>query len=239
MKTRKFRNLAALVGASLLLATIPTGMYMSHRAESNRIKQEVAAIERGEKKPFEQRLREADEIIIQEHVANIGKDYDIYVKGERVATVSGKNAKLWGDVFTLKTVDGKVLGSEKEHKRILGWNRTAAFYDPNGKLNGFLGEEKVSDMFTLGYIFHFRDENKNKLGKSQKIGKSAINLHYLYDNQGNTDYSIDKKFTVAGSLSAKGDKYVLMVKDRESSIPLEHAIFLTCIEDAIADSNDD
>ena len=179
-----------------------------------------------------QKLKEASTITIEERVLNLGKDYNIIVGGEKVATVSGKDINvIGGDVFTLTTVDGQVLASEKEHARFLSLSRTASCYDKQGTLTGYIGEETLKDFFSLSYVFHFYDANKQELGTSRKLGKSSFNRHKLYDTQGNADYDIDKHFSLVG------DTYTLTVLDKESAIPLTSAIFMVCIEDAIGDSH--
>lgn len=178
---------------------------------------------------YEQLLRQAKSITISERVINIGKDYDILVGGQLVATVSGKDFKVWGDTFTLKTMDGKVLASETEEVRILSWNRGATVRNGKGDITGYLGEETFDNLFSMGYLFHFYDPKNQEVGKSQKIGRSAISFHRIYDAQGNPDYAIDKKFTLIG------DEFEITVADA-SNVPLEQAILLICIEDAIADS---
>lgn len=186
--------------------------------------------------PYEDKLRSASKIEVKEKVISIGKHYDLYVDGEKVAEVTGKAIEILGDVFTLKTVDGKVLASEKESKRFLRLSRAAICYDGDGSVTGYIGEEKLKDLFSWSYVFHFYDANKKEIGKSKKLGKSSLGRHKLYDNQGNADYDIDKRFRAVG-LVTSADKYILTRIDFESSIPLEYAIFITCIEDAIADAN--
>ena len=181
----------------------------------------------------EQQLRSALEVKIEERVINLGKDYDILVRGQKVATVSGKNVRIMsGDVFTLTTVDGKVLASEKEHKSFFALNRAASCYDSKGELTGYLGEERFKDFLFLSYTFHFYDADKKEIGTSKKLGKSALNSHNLYDGAGNVDYTIDKHFSLVG------DSYTLKILDHESAIPLTSAIFMVCIEDAIGDAHD-
>ena len=182
---------------------------------------------------YEKLLRSATEITVSEYAVAIGKDYDILADGVKVATVSGKNIKIISDEFTLKTLDGKVLASEKEHKRWLRLNRAASMYDGQGNLVGYFGEEVLKDLFSIHYVFHLYDKDKNEIGKSKKLTKSCLGTHTILDSSGNVDYDIDKKFVLIG-----GDKYVITVKDPNSEISRFAAIFMTCIEDAIADSND-
>ena len=185
--------------------------------------------------PYEDKLMGAKEIEIREKTLHLGKYYEVYVNGVKVATVTGKKIKgFTGDVFTLTTTDNKILGSEKECKRFLKLNRAAICYDGNKKITGYIGEERLRDLLSWSYVFHFYDSNKHEIGKSKKLGKSIWNRHKLYDNQDNEDYDIDKKI---GSLVSGADKYILTRLDFESSIPLEYAIFIVCIEDAIADAH--
>jgi hypothetical protein len=183
---------------------------------------------------YEQKLRSANKIVVEEMVINKGRDYKIFADGQRVATVSGKNIRFFeslvGDKFTLTTLDGKVIGSEQEEKRFLTFNRNARCEDAFENTTGYIGET-ISGKLSIKYIFHFLDANKQEVGRSDKLGKSLIGRHKINDNQGHEDYDIDKQFELFG------DEYVITVKDLNSEIPLEHAILLTCIEDAIGDSN--
>ena len=132
-----------------------------------------------QKSYYEQKLRNAKVITIKERVLNMGRDYDVFAGDEKVATVSGKDIRLApgvvGDVFKLKTKDGKLLAYEQEHKKFLKLNRVASCYDSEGNLMGYFGEEKIRDLFSFSYVFHFYDAEKNEIGKSKKLGKSALN----------------------------------------------------------------
>ncbi|MDP3026591.1 MAG: prepilin-type N-terminal cleavage/methylation domain-containing protein [Nanoarchaeota archaeon] len=184
---------------------------------------------------YEKKLRGASQIEIQEKTFHLEKYYEVYVEGEKVAQVTGKKVRfVGGDVFTLTASDGKVLASEEECKRFFRLSRAAICYDGSKKLTGYIGEESIKDFFSLSYVFHFYDSNKNEIGKSKKLGKSVWNRHKLYDTEGNEDYDIDKKL---GSLITGADRYILTRLDFESSIPLEYAVFIACIEDAIADAH--
>lgn len=232
MEGRSSIGIKGIIVAGAACIAIACGIY-SCTKDSRYKKAEIAAVAAGQKPGFEERLNKASEIFIEEANFSWGKHYDIYVNEDEVAEVTGKNIKLWSDEFTLKTLDGKVLATEKENKRIFRWNREAVFYDSKGKINGYIGEERWNDLFKWGYIFHFFDENKNEIGLSQKIGRTAISFHQLYDNKGKVLYDIDKRFNLIR------DAYTLSVKDKDSIIPLDHAILLVCIEDAIKDSEVD
>jgi uncharacterized protein YxjI len=181
-------------------------------------------------------LRSANEIKIEEaNGPHMGKDYDLKLDGEIIAKVAGKNVRgpFSGDVFTLATIDGTVLASEKEDKRgLFEMNRAAAIYDCEGNLWGYIGEKRERDWFSIAYIFHIFDADKREIGKSQKITNSCWGKHTIQDAKGNVDYDVDKKW------DPNGDTYVVKVKDPDSQIPLEWAIFMVCIEDAIKDAHE-
>lgn len=194
----------------------------------------VERVETESSNNFEDELRRAKKIIIKEKTWSFGKDYSIIVDDNEVATVSGRDFRfLGGDILTLKTLDGKILASEKEHKNFLQMDRVASVYDGNGELTGYIGEKGWRDLFSIGHIFHFYDGNERELGSSKRVGSTAIGKHKIYDNKGNVVYDIDKQFVFVG-----GDRYVI-TKGENSIIPIEHTILVTCIEDAIMDAEAD
>ncbi|VVB78191.1 Uncharacterised protein [uncultured archaeon] len=232
MKEKNYlKRIGTIAGAALVGIGLLYGACSYYNKENAHIQEEIAKVRTGEKKPFDKRIKEASQIEIQEAIMTIGKEYDIYVNNERVGEVDGKSFKIWGDEFQLKTLDEKLLASEKESKRIFAWNRQATFYGPNGNVTGHLGEERWNDMFTWGYVFHFHNAAGTEVGKSQKIGRTAVfNINDIYDSKGNIEYKIEKKFNILR------DTYLITVKQGDKVIPIEQAILLTCIEDAIKDS---
>jgi hypothetical protein len=124
-------------------------------------------------------LTSAKKIVISEHTISMGKDYDILVDGKKVATVTGKNVRVFGgDVFTLTTADGSTLAYEKENKRFLSFDRAATIYDAGGNVTGYLAEKKFKSMFSLSYIFYFYDQNKKEIGKSAKLSNSSLGKQF-------------------------------------------------------------
>jgi len=179
---------------------------------------------------YEQRIRQASTLTIKEKFFSLGKHYDIYDGKEIVATVTGKKFRvISGDLFTLKTIDGKVLGSEKESVGFLQFKRAAACYDGHGKNNGYIGEEiSLKDMATFDHIFHLYDPEKTQLGKSRRAAISGtVNIK---NTSGGIDYLSEKKFL------SSTDKYILQKKNKESKIPIQQAILITCIEDTLRDA---
>lgn len=225
----------AIKWASVLL--IACAGYLSSRCDNTKIPRNPVpegVAERVETKSinkYEGKLRDAKTIIIKERTFNLGKDYKIIIGDEEVATVSGKDFRLiGGDLFALKTLDGKILASEREQNGFLQMDRAASVYDGDGELTGYIGEKGWSDFFSRGHIFHFYDKNKNEIGNSKRIGRTAMGKHKIYGLNGEIAYDIDKQFVLVG-----GDKYIITKVD-DNAIPVEHAILITCIEDAIMDA---
>ncbi len=179
-------------------------------------------------------LQNAQTVTVLEQQVSIGNDYDIMVGEQRVATVSGEDIKIWTDRFDLKTIDGQLLAYETESARFGILWRAATFYDPKGQVTGYLGEELGSRAFGLiapYYVFHFYDSTQQETGASEKLTNSVLGRHKIYDANGNLDYTVDKQLRA----NMLVDKYELTVHDK-TDIPLEHALLLVCIEDAIGDS---
>lgn len=177
------------------------------------------------------RLNSATTIDIKEYTFSMGKDYDILADGVKVATVSGKDLRLFeGDVFVLKDLNGKVLAYEEEQVEFFQLDRAAVVYDANDNVSGYLGEDRISNLFSLSYIFYFYDANKNEIGKSDKFTNSCLGTHKIYNASGTEAYDVNKHLTLGG------DHYTITVTDPKTPINRYKAILLVCIEDAIGDA---
>lgn len=121
-------------------------------------------------------------------------------------------------------------GQEKQIKRWgIKWNRLAEVMNTNGQTVGFIGEQVVRDFFKYGYSFHFYDANKNEIGHSDEVFFSLTKEYHIKDNQNRLLY------TIKGNFFSLTNTYDIEVID-SSVVPVEQAIFLTCILDAIATS---
>lgn len=185
-----------------------------------------------EKTDYEQLLINAETIVIEEEVFSLSKKYNILVNEEKVAEVEGDFVKITGDTFTLKDMNGKTLASEKQIKR---WGtkltRVAEIYDEDNNVTGYIGEEASSKLFSIGYFFHFYDENKKEIGISDQVNFTSFKKNNFKDTNDNILYKVNAKFNYT-------DTYELEVLD-SSIIPLYHAIFMVCIEDSIKDSEEE
>lgn len=178
-------------------------------------------------------LKGAKEIKIEETTFNLGKKYKIYVDKNQVAEITGKFFNNFGDEFILKDMNGNTIESEKQIKR---WGtkltRGAQVLDKDNNAIGYIGEEVISKLTSAGYFFHFYDKEKEEIGTSDQVVFSFFLKNIFKDNDGNEDYELN------GNFSLISDSYTLTVKDT-SNIPVNQAIFMVCIEDAIKDSKDD
>lgn len=174
-------------------------------------------------------INTAKEITIKEASISMTKKYYIYADNKEIGTVTGKFINDFGDVFTLKDLNGNVLGSEKQIKR---WGtkltRCAQVFDADNNITGYIGEEVLTNLFSDGYFFHFYDKDKNEIGTSDEIKFSLLKKNLFNDMNGNTDYVVNAHI-------ALNDSYTITVNDT-SDIPIKNAIFMVCIEDAIKDS---
>lgn len=177
-------------------------------------------------------LNNAKEIEIKESLISFGKKYTLYVDGKAVGTVNGKLINAFGDVFTLKDKSGNVLASEKQVKRWhIKFDRNAVVMDSNDNVTGYIGEEALTKIFSIGYFFHFFDKNRKEIGTSDQVNFSLFKKNIFRNSDGNTAYKVNKELTLFT------DSYDLHILDK-TKIPLYQAIFMVCIEDAIKDSKE-
>jgi uncharacterized protein YxjI len=183
-------------------------------------------------KEYAQVLSSAKEIEIKESLISFGKKYKLYVDGKYMAEVTGKMITVFGDEFKLVDSSGKVLAKEKQIKRWhIKFDRSAAVMDPGDNITGYIGEETLTKIFSIGYFFHFFDKNKKEIGTSDQVNISLFKKNVFSNADGTTAYKVSKELTFLT------DSYKLKVID-STKIPLYQAIFMVCIEDAIKDSKE-
>jgi uncharacterized protein YxjI len=180
---------------------------------------------------YKEALQSARNITVKEKVWSLGKHYIIFADGKEVAKVKGKDLPLWADKFVLTTLDGRKIAHEDEIKKFFQLDRVAEVFDSENKLCGFIGEKTTEDFFSWSHKFHIYDKNRREIGVSSNFGNGMFGNFSIKDSPGKVCYNIKKKFDFV-------DVYQMEVFDRET-IPVEIAIFIVCIEDAIKDSKDD
>ena len=230
------KSILIITAIVLLLVMMTTMVGCSKSAADQYSRQTVQQVQQPVEAPpltWEQ-VKVARELEIREAFISIGKHYDIYVDGKKVGEVTGEFITAFGDTFTLTDAYDNVIMTESQQRRSFRFSldRLAVVEDAYGNLHGFLGEEVIRDFFSPFTWFHFYDANEQELGK-YKAKIDIVSSGAFVDNSGNEDYRFK------GALISLTDKYTLTVVDQNSSIPLEYAIFMVCIRDAINDSQED
>lgn len=178
-----------------------------------------------------EKLANAKTITVKKDLISLNNSYSIKLDDEDFGSVSGKYVNITGDKFSLKDESGNVLLSEKQIKR---WgvklNRLAEVYDHNNNVIGYIGEEKIEDLFKVGYTFHFYDKDKNEIASSNQKFFSLLDTFKIYDNDKNLCFEINEEFTLVY------EKYTITVHDN-STISSGEAILLTTILNAIRNAN--
>jgi hypothetical protein len=183
-------------------------------------------------KDYKKILNNAKTIRIEEDPISVWKHYDILVDDTKVAEVTGKFITAFGDEFEMKDMNGNVLTKEKQMKRYgLKFNRMAVFYDEKGNITGYIGEQTMTKLFSIGYYFHFLNKDKKQIGISDQVNFSAFKQNNFIDNDNHVDYFVKENFSLFH------DTYDVTIHDKEN-IPLYQAILMTCIEDAIKDAQE-
>lgn len=187
-----------------------------------------------DKKDIEQILKEAKSIKIEEHVITVNKEYDVIVAGDVIATVTGQFINITGDVFEFKDMNGNLLASEKQIKRWgIKLNRLAEVYDANGNTTGYIGEDVISDLFSISkYKFHLYDKDKKEYASTKEQILSLFYKFKIYNDNDEEVYTVEKDFSIWG------DEYTI-TKVKDSDVSEKDVIFLTCIIDAIRDANEE
>lgn len=170
-------------------------------------------------------INDAKKIVIKKDLITFDNNYTIYADNQEVAELHGRVVKGFvGDVFSIKTLGGETIASEKQQKRYgVKFSRSAKVSMPDGSTH-YIAEEKIKDMAKIGYRTHFFDGDDNELGRTRKV-ISITNDNKIYNKDGDVAYEVDGKISLSG-------KYVIDVKDTSKISPIE-AIFFTCIQHEI------
>lgn len=177
------------------------------------------------------KLANANIIKITTDVVSVNSGHTVYIDDEKFGTIKGKYVNVTGDKFTFKSKDGTVLASEKQIKR---WNvklnRMTEVYDFEGNVVGYIGEEKIKDMFKYGYVFHFYDKDKNEIGYTNKQFISLMDTYKIYNMSDELCYKVKENFNLIQ------DSYDIEVIN-SNDVPAEQAVFFTAIVNAIRNAD--
>lgn len=170
---------------------------------------------------------------IKESMISFTKEYNVYIGDEKVAVVKGKFFNGFGDTFTLTDMKGNIILTESQVKRSFRFSldRLAIVKDKYNNTHGYIGERIANTLFNPWVNFFFYDANEKELGYN-KIKLSLTKKANYLDMQDNIEYKVEKEFF------ALVDTYNITVF-KNDDIPIEYAIFMVCIHDAIRDAEDD
>lgn len=180
-------------------------------------------------------LDNSDDFSLQrKFLSFFGKKYYIVVEDVVVGEVTGKFISAFGDKLDLTDAKGNVVRSETQIKRFgptegslfnISINRLAKIKDSNDSTIGYIGEEKLKDLFSFRTILHFYDSEKTELGKAYPSFFTFSKDHKVFDTSDNIDYTIDGRvFSLKSNISKV---------DNDTLIDEEDVIFYTIISDSI------
>ena len=228
MKRLMFKKIGWLLGfVFILVGCSPSIEAIPSQTQSTTV---APVVQTSSATNYGELLANAQSIRVSKAFISFNPKYKITIDGRSFGTVQGKYINVTGDVFKLIDENGTLWGQEKQIKRWgIKWNRLAEVMNANGQTVGFIGEQVVRDFFKYGYSFHFYDANKNEIGHSDEVFFSLTKEYHIKDNQNRLLY------TIKGNFFSLTNTYDIEVID-SSVVPVEQAIFLTCILDAIATS---
>ena len=222
----------AIIATSIAIVTGVVGTTIAV-VKNNKSSKPVVA-ETKVKETYEQsmkKLNNAKSIVIKKDLISIGKSYDVEVDGKSFGSVDGDFIKITGDKFVLTNDDGTILSSEKQVKR---WgvklNRLAEVKNNKDETVGFIGEERLGDLLKWGFNFHFYDKSKTEIGYLKQDVFNIFSTFEIFNVKDNKlAYEINANFSPIQA------KYTITVHD-DSVIPVDQAIYMTCILNAVNDS---
>ena len=213
-----------------ILGVVGTGIGLVACNSKEEAKQPVAAQETANYNTAMGQLKNAKQIEISKDLVSLGKSYSIDVDGKDFGNMDGEFLNVLGDTLRIETDNGTKISSEKQIKRWgIKLNRLAEVQDKDGKIVGYIGEEKLNDLLKIGYNFHFYNAQKEEIGYLKQKVFSFMDTFKIYDMNDKLCYEINAKFNPIRA------EYVINVHDN-NTIPVDQVIYLTGILNSIKSS---
>lgn len=175
-------------------------------------------------------LQKADSIEIRKVYAHINKKYEIFVNDNLAGYITSNNPIFMGKTFKLRDLDGNVIRSETEHKRILlEYNRSAKFFNYKGAETLKIEENKMKNVLEANPEYRFCIVNSDNItiGYTKAKFFSLIKAkHTILDKSGNELYKIEKSNILP-------KRYTIEVVKRRSEIDVLDTVLYTAVNDSI------
>ena len=187
---------------------------------------------------LEEILDKTDTFEVQKQIFSLNKHYFVLVDDVVVAEITGKLFPLFGDTLTVTDANNKIVKIENQIKRLgpthgelfnISFSRLAEIKDASGNITGYIGEQKLKDLFNLNHIQYFMDSNKNIIGKGKQDFFLFCKDFTIKDSNNKTVYKIDGNIL---SLSSKST----ITKTNDSDIDEIDVILYDIIENSIISS---
>lgn len=231
----------SVIIAQIIMITLLIGGYifMTTNQSKNLFDKKSSNLFNIQTQSLEEILDTAKTIKLEDKLFSFGKHFYILVDNVVVGEVKGRAFPIFGQELKMYDTRGNLIKSESQIKRVgptegkafnLSLDRLAKIYDKNGSISGYIGEQSIKDFFSLKHKQYFYDTNKKLLGHGEMPSLSLSKDGAIFDNNKNIDYTID------GKLLGFPSRYTI-IKNDNSDIGEEDAIFYTIIEDSIKSSS--
>lgn len=218
---------------------IGVGVVVAHKSQMNRLFEKTSSsLFNVEEQSLEEILDIASEFKIEKKAISFKKHYFIIVDDVVVGEVIGDFFTIFGDKLQMTDIKGNVVTTEYQVKRLgptngkifnLSFDRLAQIEDSKGTITGYIGEEKLKDIFKLNHRQYFYNADGEKIGNAKPDFFILSKDYEIKDVDDNIDYTVD------GNIFSPTAKATISKKDN-SNVDEESVIFYTIIENSIIDS---
>lgn len=232
-KSKIYTRVISIIGIILL------GTFFIYKSQMSRVYSKVSSeLINTEEQSLKEILQLSDEIKIEKKIFSLRKHYYIFSEDILIGEVTGKLFPVFGDTLELRDNSGNLVKKEFQIKRLgltqqklfnISFDRLAQIEDSNKNITGYIGEERLADLFDMNHIQYFYDKSYSKIGKAKPDFFILSKDYKVFDKDNNIDYIVD------GNYLSLASKYTIEIKDN-SDIEVEDVIFYTIIENSIINS---
>lgn len=186
---------------TLVAVFIGVSCLLTHKIQMNNLfKKTSSSLFNINEESLEEILDNASTFKIQKQIFSLKKQYFITVDNVVVGKVTGKLLRIFGDKLEMTDSKGNIVKSEYQVKRLgptngkvfnLSFSRLAEIHDLDGSITGYIGEEKLKDIFKLTHRQYFYNSNAEKLGSAKPDFFILSKDYKVLDTEDNIDYIVD------------------------------------------------